>query len=179
MLLGMGDINTVAQTIQKVEGYYPGTAAYRNNNPGNLRCCGTGVPCGIQSSAGATGCEAGTNFAVFPSYQAGYNGLLSQIQLDASRGLSISQFINKYAPASDNNNPTSYGAQIANASGLNVNDPLSWAIDMSDLTASIDPIGSTGVTMTPTSDDSISNDDLLKWGGVAVGAALVSMFLLG
>jgi hypothetical protein len=125
-LAGVGSIDTIAQTIQRVEGYYPGTAAYRNNNPGNLRCCSPGVPCGIQRNA--VGCEPGTNFAVFPTYDAGYGALKDQVQLDASRGLTIDQFINKYAPSSDNNDPASYGATIARDAGLNVSDPLAWAL---------------------------------------------------
>jgi hypothetical protein len=114
---GLGDINTVAQTIQQVEGYYPGSVSYTNNNPGNLKYAG---------QAGAT---LGANgFAVFPSYDAGYQALVNQINLDASRGQTIAQFTSIYAPAADNNNPTSYAQTIANAAGLSVNDPLSEAI---------------------------------------------------
>jgi hypothetical protein len=115
---GLGDLSTVANTIQTIEGWFPGSVSYRNNNPGNLKFAG---------QAGATGADS-NGFAIFPDYQTGLAALDNQITLDASRGLTISAFTQKYAPASDSNDPTSYAAQIANASGLSVNDPLSLAV---------------------------------------------------
>jgi len=123
MLVGFGDISTVANTIQTIEGWFPGSLSYRNNNPGNLT---------FANQAGATPVQVCNpmchTFASFDSYASGYAALENQISLDASRGESIQDFINKYAPASDNNNPTSYAAQIAAATGLSVNDPLSSAL---------------------------------------------------
>lgn len=120
----IGSIQSVANTIQTIEGYYPGSLAYRNNNPGNLV---------FANQPGATQNGA---FASFSSYDQGYQALQRQIQLDANRGLTIQQFINKYAPASDGNDPTSYAAQIAAAEGLSVNDPLSMAISGSSSASS-------------------------------------------
>lgn len=40
--------------------------------------------------------------AQFENQEAGYRALLNQIDLDASRGLTLSQFINKYAPPTEN-----------------------------------------------------------------------------
>lgn len=114
----LGDLATVASTIQQIEGWAPGTRSYRNNNPGNLRYAG---------QPGAIGQDA-QGFAIFPDYQSGLTALDNQITLDASRGQSISQFTNIYAPASDGNNPTSYAAQIAAAAGLSPSDSLSAAI---------------------------------------------------
>lgn len=118
----LGDLKTVASTIQQIEGWAPGTRSYRNNNPGNLRCA---------NQAGMLSCDP-QGYAVFPDYQTGLTAEENQIQLDAGRGLSIQDFIAKYAPASDGNNPTSYAAQLAAASGLSVNDPLSAAIAPGD-----------------------------------------------
>lgn len=113
----LGDLSTVAATIKQIEGYYPGTPAYRDNNPGNLR------------PQGQPGCTPGADgFCSFPDYATGYQALLNQINLDASRGETIQEFINKYAPASDGNNPISYAASIANATGLSPSDQLSAAI---------------------------------------------------
>jgi hypothetical protein len=123
----LGDINTVAQTIQQIEGYYPGSLSYRNNNPGNLR------------PAGQPGCTPVGGFCSFPDYATGYQAELNQISLDASRGETISQFTAKYAPAQDNNDPASYAARIANAEGLSVNDPLSSAISSGSLPALSSP----------------------------------------
>jgi hypothetical protein len=112
----LGDLSTVAATIQQIEGYYPGSLAYTNNNPGNLR------------PAGQPGCTPVGGFCSFPDYATGLQALDNQIQLDASRGLTIAQFTAKDAPAADSNNPTSYAASIAAAAGLSPSDPLSAAL---------------------------------------------------
>ena len=65
--------------------------AIANNNPGNLRYVG---------QAGAT--EGKSGFAKFATPEAGVKALQNQIALDASRGLTVEQFINKYAPPSEN-----------------------------------------------------------------------------
>jgi len=169
MLLGLGSITTVADTIQKIEGYYPGTPAYRNNNPGNLTCNSSGKPYAIQ--AGATGCDS-SNFAIFPDYSTGYSALEAQIELDASRGETIQEFINKYAPASDGNDPTSYAASIASASGLSVTDLLSDALtDTSSTTDSTDS-SSTDTFSEDDSSDSGYSTSVLVAGGVGLAALL-------
>ncbi len=117
---GMGDIANVAATIQKIEGWSPGTVAYRNNNPGNLRYS--------TPILGAVGVDS-SGFLIFPDYGTGYQALQHQIALDASRGLTIAQFTAKYAPAQDSNDPVSYAAQIAAAAGLSPGDPLSAALN--------------------------------------------------
>jgi hypothetical protein len=165
-LTGLGDINTVAATIQQVEGYLPpnspscnppcpnGSLAYQNNNPGNLRYAG---------QAGAVPGAGG--FAAFPSYDAGYQALLNQINLNASSGMTIAQFTAQYAPASDGNDPAGYAAMIANAAGVSVNDPLSAAIDPS-----------TGL---PLDTSSVGGMDDTTLTLLAVGAALALAYLLG
>lgn len=115
----LGDYSAIAQAIQTQEGYYPGSLSYRLNNPGNLVYAG---------QPGATPVTVGTyTFASFPSYDAGYQALLNQISLDASRGLTIQQFATKYAPAAAGNDPTTYAANLAAAVGLSPTDPLSDA----------------------------------------------------
>lgn len=65
--------------------------AYVNNNPGNLRYVG---------QQGAQPGEGG--FARFPSPAAGFKALVNQVRTDAGRGLSITSFISKFAPPSEN-----------------------------------------------------------------------------
>ena len=84
-----------------------------NNNPGNLRYVG---------QAGATQGEGG--FARFSTPQAGYNALVNQIKLDASRGLTLAQFINKYAPPVENDTGL-YVKQMVQATGANPNTKIS------------------------------------------------------
>lgn len=123
---GLGQLATVAQAIETQEGYYPGSLAYVNNNPGNLM------------AAGQPGCAAtSSGLCSFTSFADGWNALLNQISLDASRGLTISQFTAKYAPAAAGNDPVTYADNIASAVGLSPSDSLSSAIsqDGPDLSA--------------------------------------------
>lgn len=80
--------------------------AYVNNNVGNLRYAG---------QAGATQGEGG--FAKFPTPEAGFYALINQIQLDQTRQLSLSKFVNKYAPPSENNT-TEYVKYVSSALGV-------------------------------------------------------------
>jgi hypothetical protein len=157
---GLGDINTVAQTIQKQEGWLPGSVSQRNNNPGNLKCAG---------QPGLVGCDP-SGFAIFPDYSTGYQALQNQITLDASRGLSIADFMAKYAPASDSNDPAGYAAKIAAASGLSVSDPLSLALGGSSAPSTGD--------LTGTQDASVADlTPLYIGGGLLAGAVLLSFIV--
>jgi len=159
---GLGDsAGTIAQTIQKVEGYYPGTLAYRNNNPGNLIFVG---------QAGAVPGAGG--FAAFPTYDAGYQALLNQIQNYANRGLTIQQMMDIYAPASQpGNNPTLYANQIASALGVSTDTTLADALAGSTVASSgaIDTSGDTTDSM-----DASPTVDPVVW---ALGAALAGLLL--
>ncbi len=68
------------------------TRARRNNNPVNLRFAGQREAIGKD--------EAG--FAIFPDVYAGWRAAMAQILLDARRGLSIREYIYKFAPPSEN-----------------------------------------------------------------------------
>lgn len=94
--------------------YIPaGTLADRNNNPGNLRYVG---------QAGATEGEGG--FAKFNSPEDGFQALINQVNLDQSRGLTLAQFVNKYAPPTENNTNL-YVQQMSQWLGVDPNVPLS------------------------------------------------------
>lgn len=87
--------------------------AYVNNNPGNLRYVG---------QAGAKQGEGG--FAKFPTPAEGFQALKDQIGLDASRGLTLRQFVYKYAPPSENDSEQ-YLQQMMAATGVGANTPIS------------------------------------------------------
>jgi len=95
--------STLASAIARQEGYGQPGPATRNNNPGNLMS-----PPGGQW-AGQTGVDA-NGFAVFDNPQDGWNALDKDISANA--GLSLSDFISKYAPPSENNT----AAYISNVS---------------------------------------------------------------
>ncbi len=147
LVAGLGDslppgiIQTIASTIQQVEGYYPGSLAYINNNPGNLVLAGQSG-----ATAGQGQAAPGLPFAAFPSYQDGLNALNAQIQNYASRGLTIAQMMQIYAPGDDPvNNPTSYAATIANALGVTPDTVLTdiqYGMGTPDLSNVIVPVDS-------------------------------------
>lgn len=64
----------------------------RNNNPVNLR---------FAKQKEAIGQDL-NGFAIFPTPEAGWRAAHAQIRLDASRGLALKSFINKFAPPSEN-----------------------------------------------------------------------------
>lgn len=88
------------------------TLAARNNNPGNLRYVG---------QSGASKGEGG--FAKFESVKAGYEALKKQIQLDAGRGHTLSSFIEKFAPPTENDT-VSYIKTLQDALDVTAETPL-------------------------------------------------------
>lgn len=95
----MASIEDLVQAIARYEGYYSaGSVASRNNNPGNLRSWGDN--------------PVVDGFARFPSADAGFAALRSQVERNIGRGLSLNEFFAGkagvypgYAPAADNNRP--------------------------------------------------------------------------
>lgn len=86
--------------------------AYVNNNPGNLRY------------VGQAGAQQGTGgFAFFKTVQDGFNALVNQVKLDASRNHTLASFINKYAPPSENDTGT-YQKQLAQRLGVPLTTPI-------------------------------------------------------
>lgn len=106
---------TIAEAIAQMEGYNkPGTLAQRNNNPGNLRFAG---------QAGAIGKDS-RGFAIFSTPEEGWAALNNQISLDAGRGLTLTQFLNKYAPSSENDT-SNYINFVSSQTGIGPNDLIS------------------------------------------------------
>lgn len=89
---GMGGLlDDLKNAMAQFEGFnVPGSRAQRNNNPGNLR-----------AGAGQIGTDA-AGYAIFPDLATGWAAFERQIRLDAGRGLTLAQFIGKYAPPSEN-----------------------------------------------------------------------------
>jgi hypothetical protein len=153
--------STIAAKIQQIEGYYPGTVAYANNNPGNLVFAG---------QSGATLGAGG--FARFATYSDGLNALNDQIQLYAGRGMSIQDMMNVYAPASPGNNPVAYANQVADALGVDPSTQL--------LTIGMSPdLAAAGAVVLPDTGflASLSSLDPATIGFAAVG--LLAIVLIG
>lgn len=124
----------LAGAIKIYEGWFPpgidsryinGSRSFRNNNPGNLK---------FARQAGAVDKDSG-GFAIFDSYQAGWDALIRQLKMSAhdpsvtpsryySPEMSLVDFFKVYAPSRDNNDPVAYALFVAQR--LNV-DPQ-WKI---------------------------------------------------
>lgn len=105
-------VETLAKAIEDFEGYYLGSVAYRNNNPGNLRYS--------PLQAGKRG-----GFAYFDSYEEGFEALKHQIRIAASGDsrvyrpdMTLLEFFNTYAPASDSNQPNVYYKFVMDKTGF-------------------------------------------------------------
>jgi hypothetical protein len=70
----------------------------------------------------------GRAWAGWPTYDEAYAGLIRQIQLDVSRGMTLSQFIAKYAPSSENNTAV-YIANVSAWTGIPPDARLSDVLD--------------------------------------------------
>lgn len=162
---------SIALAIQNQEGYYPGSPAYQNNNPGNLVYAG---------QPGATPGAGG--FAKFSSYSAGQTAEVNQIQLDVTRGTDVngnpinnlSDLISSWAPPSENNT-TTYIANVASQTGI---DPM---MDFSSLSSD-----SSGLSFSFDGSDPGTSIDLSSLGlpaglspWLVGGAALALVLLIG
>lgn len=88
----------------------------RNRNPGNLK---------FANQYGAIRGEGG--FAKFGNDEAGISALHRQLGLYFNRGVNtISKIVNKYAPASDNNNVPAYINAIMQATGKGAHETLDF-----------------------------------------------------
>ena len=94
----------------------------RNNNPGNLKWNPKFTKKGYVLE-GATEGEKG--FAKFPTPEAGMAAMKKQIYIDTqNKGMTLSEFINKYAPSSDRNDTDLYIRQMAASLGIGPNDKI-------------------------------------------------------
>jgi uncharacterized protein (TIGR02594 family) len=114
-----------------------GTAAWRFNNPGNLRPSRKGAL--LYGAIGIGKTKSNGSFLIFSSYEEGrkqkkallrrkYNGRTIYTMLagiDDGHG----NMIEGYAPASDSNNPTTYAAALSQHTGLSTDTVLSTMTD--------------------------------------------------
>lgn len=108
-----GKIQTWADAIKAFEGWFPGSRSFRNNNPGNLRV------------AGDLGTDSG-GYGVFSSAEAGMAALTSDLQAKARKypNETLAEIMQRYAPASDGNDPLKYAKFVASKLGASVTDTL-------------------------------------------------------
>jgi hypothetical protein len=103
-----------------VAGVNPDARGMRNNNPGNLEA--NSWTAGLPGYTGSDG-----RFAIFSTPQQGMAALDRNLQGYAAKGISTPlQIASTWAPSGggDNNNPVGYGATIAKALGVGLNDKV-------------------------------------------------------
>lgn len=97
----------------------------RNKNPGNLR------PRALPAKwAGQVALDtaAGGPFAVFGAEADGWCALATCLLAYQAKGIrTIAAAINRWAPASDNNDPGSYAAAVAKTVGVTPTDPVDFS----------------------------------------------------
>jgi hypothetical protein len=110
---------SLADAIQRFEGWTAGSVSQRNNNPGNLR-----------NGPSMIGTDP-NGYAIFPDYQSGYNALVNQVQLNINRGLTLDEFFagkpnvyGGYAQAAHANQPYNYATTVAGWIGIDPTAPL-------------------------------------------------------
>jgi uncharacterized protein YndB with AHSA1/START domain len=117
-------LDTWAQAIFNFEGGKPGDRNVRNNNPGNLKYAGQ--PAAIGKDA--------EGFAVFATFEDGWNALLAQLNkfIKDFPSFSILQITAHYLGQDTNNisvtsqgNPFTYAAKVAAALGVSTTATLS------------------------------------------------------
>lgn len=113
-------IETGAQTQGSQGVYWGATRGLRNNNPGNLRKMPNDTWEGQTGDDGA--------FCTFVDLEHGCRAMLKLlINYKKNKGLNtISQIINVYAPAGDNNNVGEYVSSVTLATGLSASQNLDF-----------------------------------------------------
>lgn len=103
-------IEQFADAIQEMEGYFPGSRAYKNNNPFNLKYIGQRTAIGKDDKG----------FCIFPSYDIGRQtgiDMIKNVVAGKSRvykqNCSILEFFKLYAPDSDGNDSNRYASFVA------------------------------------------------------------------
>jgi hypothetical protein len=111
-------LNEMALGIQQFEGWIPprnpdyprGSRSFRNNNPGNLKYAGQYGTVGYDDKF----------FAKFETYELGFKALKDMILRAAKGGsriykpdMTLYDFFDHYAPASDDNYPQHYARAVA------------------------------------------------------------------
>lgn len=113
--------DSIAQFIQQQEGYYPGSRAYRNNNPGNLW---DGLSPGKVRRIWPQYPLDPQGFLILPDYQTGYALMLGQINIKIGRGETLTQLFNEWDSGDASSTRATYVANGTAALGIDPNTPL-------------------------------------------------------
>lgn len=106
----------LCEAIKEYEGWFAGSRSFRNNNPGNCKFSSVGY----LPKYGLVKRDE-KNFAIFPSYEIGWEYLKNLIISKAQKkpDQSLVNFFKEYAPAEDDNDPTRYASWVGRKMGVN------------------------------------------------------------
>lgn len=162
----------LADAITRQEGFFPGSAAYKNNNPGNIMDLEYYKKTGGQF-----------RLQTYATLEEGRAALEKLVDRYISAGHTLTSFFAKYAPSGHgDNNPNIYAKNVAGWLGLPLDVPLNQ-IDLApsptspngaEVLASTAPTGGGGIEESfdgTTTESGMSTLPLLLITG-AVGAAL-------
>jgi len=110
-------INIKGEKVQRSGG----SAAWRNNNPGNIR------KSQIAYSFGAIG--ETESWAVFPDEETGLNAIVKLLRSKNYNKLTIQAAIHRWAPFADGNDPVGYSKKVSKMTGLPANARINTLTD--------------------------------------------------
>lgn len=105
--------NKLADAITRQEGFFPGSASYKNNNPGNI------MDLAYYKQTGQFKLQS------YPTLEAGRAALESLVDRYIEAGHTLTSFFAKYAPAGHGgNDPNIYAKNVAGWLGIPMDAPL-------------------------------------------------------
>ena len=105
--------NALADAITRQEGFFPGSASYNNNNPGNI------MDLAYYRQTGQFRLQA------YPTLEAGREALESLVDKYISAGHTLTSFFAKYAPSGHGgNDPGVYARNVSGWLGIPMDVPL-------------------------------------------------------
>lgn len=112
----------INMNIEHKSGYNQSVRGYRNNNPLNLRISSHKWKGKVPASQNTDGA-----FEQFETMAYGFRAALKNLQTYINKcGCStIATIVNKWAPASDGNNPTNYANTVASRTGISKTEGIS------------------------------------------------------
>jgi hypothetical protein len=110
-------VSTIADGIERQEGYFPGSLTYRNNNPGAIW---DGLTDTKKTRIWPQYPIDGGGFLTLPDYSTGRALEENQVALKISRGVTLRQLLAEWS----NTDGAAYSANVAEWSGLPTDTPL-------------------------------------------------------
>jgi hypothetical protein len=152
-------IQAFADAITRQEGYFPGSTAYNNNNPGNIW---DGVAAGKPNRIWPNLPTDPRGFVIYPTAAAGRAALENDLTIKMNSGLSLNSAIAMYAPPNENSTVT-YQTNVASWLGVDGSQSLrslaaSWTGSGSAPVSAVDYSAANSGVVDPLALDALAAD---------------------